>query len=431
MAQPPAYNRTKDFSADYGDQTDNQAINNELDAVATSINAIRGNLAKIQRDDGGLRDGIVTKDALDPELKDELYAEFSGNINDSVLKAQQAAVEANNAAQVAVDASVTAASARDAAQTAQTSAQVSASAASISEAAAAGSEASAQTSATSAVAAAVGAWESATAAAGSVTEANSSAVGAAASASDAAGSASAAAGSASSAWVDASGAATSESAAAASATVAVSSATLAQQWATKTDGPVVGDEYSAKYYAALTTASPKWATRGIGELVAVWDHIPGADIPPTDIPGCRYIKLSASDPYNAGVLSGESVSGSAPLLTATAVIALADSPLNGVTINLVNTERRGIRAGASGDVQDDALQKFALRARRGSGSVGLSADAMGSSDGSLSVGISSMGFYIETTANVVFDAPTGGTSVRTSTETRMRNAGATYYMRIL
>ncbi|WP_334159568.1 hypothetical protein [Achromobacter insolitus] len=104
MAQPPAYNRQKDFGADYGDQTDNQAINNELDSVSKSVNAIRDNLAKIQRDDGGLATGIVTEDSLNPVLKDALYDEFSGNVNDAVLEAQQAAAEANTAAIAAEDA---------------------------------------------------------------------------------------------------------------------------------------------------------------------------------------------------------------------------------------------------------------------------------------------------------------------------------------
>ena len=104
MAQPPAYNRVKDFGTDYGDQTDNQAINNELDGASKSINAIRENLAKIQRDDGGLANGIVTEDSLDPALKDALYDEFSGNVNDAVLEAKQAAAEANTAAIAAEDA---------------------------------------------------------------------------------------------------------------------------------------------------------------------------------------------------------------------------------------------------------------------------------------------------------------------------------------
>lgn len=248
MAQPPAYNRTKDFGADYPDQTDNQAINTELDAVASSINGIRTNLAKIQRDDGGLRDGIVTKDSLADSLKNDLYDEFSGNINDSVLAAQQAAVEATNAAVAASADAATATSSRNDAQAAASTSQASAAAASGSQSAAATSASAAQASATAASA-------SASDAADSESVATSSASSAASLASAAAGSATTAAGAAATATTaknDAQAAATS---ATGSATAAAGSATLAQDWATKTSGPVAGGEYSAKYYAAQALAA--------------------------------------------------------------------------------------------------------------------------------------------------------------------------------
>lgn len=55
MAQPAAYNRTKNFVSNAGGQTDHSAINSELDNVALSINQIRNNLALIQSDDGNPR----------------------------------------------------------------------------------------------------------------------------------------------------------------------------------------------------------------------------------------------------------------------------------------------------------------------------------------------------------------------------------------
>ncbi|MGE8690921.1 MAG: hypothetical protein ACN6PJ_27510 [Achromobacter sp.] len=248
MAQPPAYNRTKDFGADYPDQTDNQAINTELDAVSASVNGIRANLALIQRDDGGLRDGIVSKDSLAQSLKDELYAEFSGNINDSVLEAQQAAVEATNAAAAANADASTASAAKADAQTAAASAQVSAASASGSQSAAATSATAAQSSATAAASSEASASSSEAAAASSATAAATSATGAAGSATTATG----AAATATTARNDAQAAATS---ATGSATAAAGSATLAQDWATKTSGPVAGGEYSAKYYAAQALAA--------------------------------------------------------------------------------------------------------------------------------------------------------------------------------
>lgn len=125
MAQPPVYNRSKDFGADYGDQTDNQAINNELDGASSSINKIRDNLALIQRDDGGLLAGIVTTDSLDPALKAELYAEFESGVTDAVLQAQQAAVESTNAAVSAGESQAGAAASEAAAQSAESAAHAS------------------------------------------------------------------------------------------------------------------------------------------------------------------------------------------------------------------------------------------------------------------------------------------------------------------
>ncbi|MBC2768565.1 hypothetical protein [Pusillimonas minor] len=101
MAQPPRYNRTKDFAEDYGDNTDHPALNAELDAVSSSVNAIRANLALVQRDDGGLANGIVTEESLAPGLQDQIIASVGVGIDDKVQEAQAAASEAVNAASLA------------------------------------------------------------------------------------------------------------------------------------------------------------------------------------------------------------------------------------------------------------------------------------------------------------------------------------------
>lgn len=54
MPQPIAYNRTKNFAAQVGSNTDHPAINAELDNVALTANQLRANLARIQNDDGSL-----------------------------------------------------------------------------------------------------------------------------------------------------------------------------------------------------------------------------------------------------------------------------------------------------------------------------------------------------------------------------------------
>ena len=130
-----------------------------------------------------------------------------------------------------------------AAATSATSAATSASAAATSATSAATSASAAATSATSAATSASAAATSATNAATSATSAQTFATNAATSATSAATSASAAATSASSASTSASSAAASD--------------ISAQNWATKTDGPVAGGEYSAKYHAqaAATSAS--------------------------------------------------------------------------------------------------------------------------------------------------------------------------------
>ncbi len=92
------------------------------------------------------------------------------------------------------------------------------------------------------------------------------------------------------------------------------------------------------YVTALTAdLDDPWRQQPVGVPIPILDSITGVAQPPTGNP-YRYIKLTASDSYNTGVLTSESVTGSAPLVVATAVISLAGSPINGQTVNLVNTE---------------------------------------------------------------------------------------------
>ena len=69
MAQPPAYIRNKDFTEDFGNETDHSSLNAELDRASNSINDIRFNLAIIQADDGKLRPSVVTSDSISEELR--------------------------------------------------------------------------------------------------------------------------------------------------------------------------------------------------------------------------------------------------------------------------------------------------------------------------------------------------------------------------
>lgn len=114
--------------------------------------------------------------------------------------------------------------------------------------------------------------------------------------------------------------------------------------------------------ASNATARTKWRLRAIGEIIYVDTSLTGVEIPPVD---AGFIELTAgldgSGQYNEGKLTGEVISGSGATLTATAVIDDADSPMDGETIHLLNSEERVRYAGErakSGDVFDDQTQQY-------------------------------------------------------------------------
>lgn len=165
----------------------------------------------------------------------------------------------------------------------------------------------------------------------------------------------------------------------------------------------------------------RWQMLPLGMAFPIWTNLVGAQIPPADNPNYRYIKLTASDSYNSSVLTSESVSGSAPLVQATAVISDASSPLNGQTVRLINTERRVIRAGSSGTVEAAAMQGHSHQqsiARGASAGTTLSLQFGGGSNTPILLGA----------ASATTDSDFGPISV--ANETRPKNIGADYYMRI-
>ena len=166
----------------------------------------------------------------------------------------------------------------------------------------------------------------------------------------------------------------------------------------------------------------QWAVQPVGVPVPVFGHLAGVVVPPKD-KGYRYIKLTASDAYNAGVLVSESVSGSAPLIAATAVINLAGSPLNGQTVSLINTEKRVLRASdISGELLSDAMQGH---------HHGLLYPFTGGFGGELNTSLStqaSSGILANTATSPISDGVNG--TPRVANETRAKSIGVTYYMRI-
>ncbi len=240
MAQPQAYNRETDFTERDGDDTNHAGINTELDAAALSINEIRDNLALIQRDDGGLQNGIVTAESLAPSAFDAVLVE----VNLAVTDAQTAAASANNAA-------VSANTARDEAVAAKDTAVTSASAAALNATTATTKATEAAASATASATSATNSATSATSSANSATTATTKAAEASTSATNAAASASAAATSQTAAATSATNAATSATTATTQATTATTQATNAA--ASAAAAAASFDQFEDLYLGSKTT----------------------------------------------------------------------------------------------------------------------------------------------------------------------------------
>ena len=173
----------------------------------------------------------------------------------------------------------------------------------------------------------------------------------------------------------------------------------------------------------------------IGGYVIVQTDLVGAAIPDGD----KHIKLEAgltdSGEYNENKLNNESVTGSAPLVEATAEIVDAESPMNGQVVHLLETERRFLRAGNAGTVENDQMQRV-------TGDTGgyMWGSAQGDNPSGALSGTDFTGetsnrpaFSNNNTSRVVFDSsdsPDARASDTTDGETRAKNIGVSIYMRI-
>lgn len=179
------------------------------------------------------------------------------------------------------------------------------------------------------------------------------------------------------------------------------------------------------------TSNAQWYSKAIGEPFGLRDDLVGVDAPPTNNPNFRFIKLTASDAYNSGVLTSESVSGSAPLVVATAVIDYADSPINGETVNLWNTEGRYGKPGtSSGSVANDQMQQI-------TGSFEGAANSTSFANATGAFSLSGAGYYYwrrrnpaQNGALVVNLDSANSPDARTSDHTDVKHQQLTYYMRI-
>lgn len=179
----------------------------------------------------------------------------------------------------------------------------------------------------------------------------------------------------------------------------------------------LGTDNAKPVTAASLAGFDPWAMQLVGVPIAIFDHIPGVAIPPTNSNQYRYIKLTAADPYNAGVLVSESVAGVAPLVIASAIVNLAGSPFNARSVSLLNTERRSPRAGTSGALEQDAFQGHKVRV------TGWNPYYLGRGD-SMSLAAIGGGVLGDPVDDGVNGVP------RQANETRVKSIGATYYMRI-
>lgn len=98
-----------------------------------------------------------------------------------------------------------------------------------------------------------------------------------------------------------------------------------------------------------------WATQPLGVLIAGNSGVDGWQNPPTN-KAYKYIILNAgASEYHGNMIVNENVSGTWPNVNATGVINCPGSRFHGKTVRLINTERRFLRAGSAGELQQDQL----------------------------------------------------------------------------
>jgi hypothetical protein len=296
MPQAQPYNRVTDFAERDGDSTDHNALNQEFDEAAQTLAQLRVNAALIQRDDGALKNGIVTVDALAPSAFDAVL----DNVNVAVSEAQDAATSALTSALTANGAMTAASASELVASIAKTASELNA--------------ASANTSAVNANASASLANARATSASLDANDAVASRQAAAASAGAALTSQNAAAGSATGAATSATNASTSEAAALVSKNAAATSATTASTHAS------VATTKAAEAAASAATVVPVTLTSlGIPNINNTTD----ADKP---VSTAQATALATKFDTAGGVFAG-SIIPKAPLTTSIAASSESDAGL--------------------------------------------------------------------------------------------------------
>lgn len=100
MAQPLPYNRDHNFVLDEEGTVNSAALNAEFDNASLSINKIRENLAKLQKDDGSLRVGIVKLDSLSSDVVKDVAEATERAAQAAAITLDQALSESSRIAQI-------------------------------------------------------------------------------------------------------------------------------------------------------------------------------------------------------------------------------------------------------------------------------------------------------------------------------------------
>lgn len=181
----------------------------------------------------------------------------------------------------------------------------------------------------------------------------------------------------------------------------------------------------------------KWDLIPLMVPFGVMDDYAGADVP--DNSGyAQFVKLTAgltgAGQFNENLLTNESVSGSAPLVQATAEIDLADSPFVGETIRLWNTEGRYPKPGVNaGNSANDQMQRItgAVNSFLGGNSLGLLRNTSNLAGAFRSGGgtTQTVGSAGSAGAELDFDSAFSP-NARTGSGTDVKHQELTYYVRI-
>lgn len=124
MSQPTPYNKATTFANETFDQDFKDKLDVELHNIETAIDETQTSLALVQRDDGALKNGVVTKDSLSTGLYMDILSDIAGT-DISAVTAEVAgyAAQAEDARDAAQDAQVIAEGYKDDAQGYATDAQ--------------------------------------------------------------------------------------------------------------------------------------------------------------------------------------------------------------------------------------------------------------------------------------------------------------------